>query len=93
MSIKGIGEGENAFSCRTNHAECCKTSRSGGFFYPNGTMVPIKRAGQGFYRDRGEKEVRLNRIEGTVLPTGKFHCEIPDESGEMQNLCITLVLV
>ena len=91
MSIESIGEGENALFCRTNHAECCRASRSGEFFYPNGTMVPIRRAGHGFYRDRGKEEVRLHRMEGTVLPIGKFRCEIPDESGEMQSLYITLV--
>ena len=56
-------------------------------------MVPIRRAGHGFYRDRGKEKVRLHRMEGTVLPTGKFRCEIPDESGEMQSLYITLVLI
>lgn len=90
VCIEKIGVAENALSCRTNHPECCKTSRRGEFFYPNGTMVPIKKAGQGFYRDRGEGEIHLNRVEGIMFPTGKFRCEIPNSSGEMQNLYITL---
>ena len=93
VSIEKIGEAENALSCRTKHAECCKTSRSGEFFYPNGTMVPIKKVGYGFYRDREDSgEVRLNRAEETgMLPLGKFHCEIPDPNGDIQSLYITLV--
>lgn len=93
VSIEKIGEAENALSCRTKHAECCKTSRSGEFIYPNGTIVPIKKAGYGFYRDREDSgEVRLNRAEETgMLPLGKFHCEIPDPNGDIQSLYITLV--
>ena len=91
VNIQEIGEAENALSCRTNNAQCCKSNRSGEFFYPNGTMVPIRKAGHGFYRDRREGEIRLNRLEEATLPVGKFRCEIPDANGDIQSLYITLV--
>ena len=89
--MQEIGEAENALSCRTNNADCCKSSRSGEFYYSNGTMVPIRKTGHGFYRDRGVREIRLNRLEEATLPMGKFRCEIPDANGDNQNLYITLV--
>jgi hypothetical protein len=95
VSMQEIGEGENALSCRTNNADCCKSSRSGEFFYPNGTLVPIRKTGHGFYRDRGEGEIHLNRLEeaNIMLPMGKFRCEIPGPgpTGDLQSLYITLV--
>lgn len=91
VNLWEIGEAENALSCRTNSADCCKSSRSGEFFYPNGTVIPIRKAGHGFYRDRGEGEIRLNRLEEVMLPVGKFRCEIPDANGDVQSLYITLV--
>ena len=71
---------------------CCGTlpNRFGQFYYPNGVQVPVSNAGQGFYRNRGNQVIRLNRREGATSPTGKYRCEIPDASGEMQNIYITL---
>ena len=52
----------------------------------------MKKAGYGFYRDRGVQEVRLNQREGVTSPTGKFRCAVPDASGTIQNLIIYLQL-
>ena len=92
VSIANIGEGMDALLCRTNLINCCGTlpNRFGEFYYPNGVMVPVNNARQGFYRNRGDQEIRLNRRDGVSSPTGRFHCEIPDASGVMQNLFITL---
>ena len=94
VSLNRIGEGEEgALVCRTDKVDCCGTfpNRLGQFYYPNGVQVPIKNAGQGFYRNRGDQMIRLNRHQGVVSPKGKFHCEIPDANGEVQHLYITLV--
>ena len=94
VSVASIGEGEeNALICRTDRIDCCGTvpNRYGQFYYPNGIQVPINNGGQGFYRNRGDQVIRLNRREGVASPTGKFRCEIPDASGENQNIYITLV--
>ena len=93
VSLLSIGEGENrALICRTDSTNCCGTlpNRFGQFYYPNGVQVPVNSAGQGFYRNRGDQLIRLNRREGATSPTGRYRCEIPDASGEMQKLYITL---
>ena len=51
--------------------------------------MPVNNAGQGFYRNRGDQLIRLNRRQGATSPTGRYRCEIPDASGEIQNLYIT----
>jgi hypothetical protein len=89
-----IGEGDHgALICRTDRVDCCGTipNRYGQFYYPRGGQVLIKSAGQGFYRNRGDQLIRLNRQEGVTSPAGRYRCEIPDASGEIQNLYITLV--
>lgn len=98
MLLSRVGEGEHSgLICKTDKVDCCGTvpNRHGQFYYPNGLQVPIRsvsaRAGHGFYRDRGAQEIRLNRREEGIPPTGKYHCEIPDASGEIKTLYITLV--
>ena len=93
LALTEIGEGEDALICKTDREGCCKTrlNRIGEFYYPNGVKIPINKRGEKLYRNRGEKEVRLNRKEGAVSPIGRFHCEIPDAKGVMQSLYITLI--
>ena len=91
-SLLEVGEGENALLCKTNRKECCGTppNRFGEFYYPNGIKVPIAKQQQGFYRNRGENVIRLNRRDGITSPTGKYQCEIPDASGSVQNIYMSL---
>ena len=90
--LSEVGEREKALLCKTNKEDCCGTppNRFGEFYYPSDNKVPIAKEQQGFYRNRGEKVIRLNRRDGTISPTGKYRCEIPDASGTIQNLHITL---
>ena len=93
VSMDRVGEGKDgALICRTDKVDCCGdiSNRFGEFYYPTGTQVPIKRAGQGFYRNRGDQVIRLNRRRGATSPQGKYRCEIPNASGETKNLYITL---
>ena len=92
LSLSKIREGESALLCKTNLMKCCGTvpNRIGEFYYPNGVKVPVNSRAHGFYRDRGDQVVRLNRREQIISPTGTFRCEIPDENEVMQNLFITL---
>ena len=71
-----MGENENALLCKTNLVTCCGTlpNRIGEFYYPSGDTVSVKKAGDGFYRDRGVQEV--HQREGVTSPTGKFHCAV-----------------
>ena len=90
VTMLDIGERSSALLCKTNMDDCCKSAHLGEFYYPNGVQVPIKALRHGFYRNRGEGVIRLNRREGTEYPTGIYRCEIPDASGELQNIYITL---
>ena len=90
MTMLDIGEGSSALLCKTNSDSCCKSAQIGQFYYPTGVQVPIKALGHGFYRNRSESMIRLNRRKGTNFPTGIYHCKIPDASGEMQNIYITI---
>ena len=91
-SLLEVGEGENALFCKTSREECCGTppNRFGEFYYPNGTKVPIAKLQQGFYCNRGQQVIRLNRREGVTSPAGRYQCEIPDASGMTQNIYIVL---
>ena len=93
ISLSDVGENEQALMCRTDLLTCCATppNRFGEFYYPSGDAVSVKKAGHGFYRDRGAQEVRLNRREGVISPSGRFRCAVPDASGTMQNLFIHLL--
>ena len=92
VTISAIGENDNALVCKTDKTECCGTlpNRFGQFYYPNTAQVPINRAGDGFYRNRGSQMIRLNRRPGTVGPTGLYSCEIPDSSGTNRKIFVNL---
>ena len=88
-----VGEGERALLCKTDLEECCgmQPNRFGEFYYPNGVRVPIARHQQGFYRNRGEQVIRLNRRDGATSPTGKYQCKIPNAGGVTVDIYITLM--
>ena len=98
VNITEVGEGENALICRTNHPTCCKANGEqnaiGEFYYPNGVQVPIRKINHGFYRNRGEQTVRLNRrVDVKVYsPTGAFCCEVVDACNKEQTICMYLVM-
>ena len=94
VSILAISEGDNALLCKTNKQDCCGTpqNRFGEFYYPNGVKVPIRIAGEGFYRDRGDQLIRLNRRQDTNSPTGRYYCVIPDASGVDQKIYINIII-
>ena len=91
--LRLIGENENALLCKTDLEDCCGTrpNRFGEFYYPNGVQVPIKSRGHGFYRNRGEQEVRLHRREGVTTPIGRFRCQVPDAREDPQSIYIELL--
>ena len=94
ISIDTIGQDDEALLCKTDKEECCikKSDRVGEFYYPNGVQVPINKARQGFYRNRGSQLIRLNRRPGIMSPTGSYRCEIPDKNGATQNIFVNLAL-
>ena len=92
VSVSEIGEGTSALYCKTDKEECCGTipNRFGQFYYPNGVQVPIANRQQGFYRNRGDQVIRLNRREDIMSPTGTYRCEIPNADDETVKIYITL---
>ena len=92
VNILAIGEGSSALLCKTNKQDCCGTvpDRFGEFYYPDGTRVSIFLSGDGFYRNRGNQMIRLNRKDGVSSPTGRYSCEIPDASGVIHKIFINI---
>ena len=92
IALSEIGEGEKALYCKTDKEDCCGTvpNRFGKFYYPSGVEVSVAWQQHGFYRNRGDKIIRLNRKEGITSPTGTYQCEIPNADDEIVNIYITL---
>ena len=90
--ITDIGEDVHALLCVTNLATCCDSvgSRTGEWFYPSGSVVPIKLNNDSFYRNRGPSVVRLNRKNGTLSPTGLYCCQVPDATLSNKTVCANI---
>ena len=92
--MQDIGEGRSALLCKTDKLDCCHIppNRYGQFYYPDGGQVPIRAEQQGFYRNRGEQLIRLNKRKGMESPPGKYRCEIPTAAGEVASIYVTLTM-
>ena len=90
LSLSSIGEGENALRCVTDGQCCGSPFRAGEFYFPDTSRVLTQGAGGDFYRNRGDGMIRLNRRNNATSPTGVYRCEIPDSTGSLQQLFITL---
>ena len=92
--LSSIGEGDaGALLCTTDRTACCTyiPNRAGEWYYPDGMMVSTFGAGQPYYRNRGTSMIRLNRRPNmglSVMYTGIYCCEIPDQNNVMQTLCV-----
>ena len=90
--VENIGEEKNALHCLTANPTCCGNPphRSGEFYFPNDTLVPISGSGQNFYRNRGDRFIRLNRRNDANSPTGRYRCELPDTNEVMRSIFIDI---
>ena len=98
--LQNIGEGDaGALLCTTDRTACCTGAfgRGGEWFYPDGRIVPIKGpsppppGADPYYRNRGTSFICLNRRSNqglSVMYTGVYCCEIPDQMNVMQTLCV-----
>ena len=84
--VDDIGEGENALFCVTDNSACCRSTGQGEFMFPNGSLVPTANAQRDFYRNRGSQFIRFNRRNGATSPLGKYSCDIPNASGDLQRI-------
>ena len=66
---------------------CCRGIDGGNvgeWHFPNGTMVPRNSSAPSsanFTRNGFTHQVRLNRRNGAVLPTGMYECRVPELGG------------
>ena len=95
IGVSNIGEGDNALLCHTDNHSCCqqRRNRAGEWYFPNGRVVGIlgnqNYHGDYFYRNRGEGQVRLNRV-GNPSESGYFCCRIPDARSVNQTLHVNI---
>ena len=74
-------------------------SRSGEWYYPNGTQVPVEGIDASFYRTRRDSGTNvlggalLNRRNDAMGPTGIYNCVILDPNGDAQTLYVGLYTV
>ena len=96
VALRDIGPtAPGALFCLTNNTSCCR-GRDGGsageWFLPGQTTpvvgVNSQEAGSAdFTRARAPSAVLLNH-RTTSGPSGVYHCEIPDGSGQLKTLYI-----
>ena len=86
VTLKDIGEGDDALLCITNLTGCCQSPANGNWFFPNGTRVPSSNVQWDFHRARGQMMVRLNRRRGGE--EGIYCCVIPDSMNVNQTIYI-----
>ena len=89
--VTDIGETEKALLCITDLVFCCDVNRMGEWLFPNQTQVPIKIRSHGFYRNRGQNVVRLNRKNGTQSPTGPYCCQVLDATLRNITACANII--
>ena len=77
------------------NTQCCRGSDGGNvgeWYLPGGTLLP--RFGSApsaeFSRSGYTEQVRLNRRNNAMTPTGAFECRVPDGSGVDQSASIIL---
>ena len=88
VNITDIGTDSAALICTTTNSDCCFGRQGNGWYLPNGFEL-FNTNTQPYYRTRSTSPgaVRLNRNPGATT-TGVFHCDIPDDSGDLQSLYV-----
>ena len=95
-----VTDGGDPLVCATQLTPCCGTApnRFGGWYYPNGTQVPVSGGGYSFYRTRRDSNSVNNVLGGALLnrrfnamgPTGIYNCIIRSSDGTDQTLYVGL---
>ena len=100
--ITGIGDSTTdpagpSLVCVTSNVntQCCRTVDGGNvgeWYFPNGTMVPRNRAAPSadFTRTGSTHEVRLNRRNNAMSPTGIYECRVPSPGAGNASAQITI---
>ena len=90
VTITDTGTDVAALICTSTRPGCCLSTDGSHWYFPDGSQV--QRTGTTYYRTRtvsivGGGTVRLHRNPGATT-TGVFHCDIPDDSGDLQSLYV-----
>ncbi|XP_064385046.1 sushi, von Willebrand factor type A, EGF and pentraxin domain-containing protein 1-like isoform X2 [Halichondria panicea] len=87
--IPDIGEGDDGLLCVTEYENCCSNSVA-RFYYPDGSLVSSF-SRSSLYQNIGEQLVRLNKRDGSLSPTGRYRCDIPDDKGVTLSIFINII--
>jgi hypothetical protein len=84
MGVDPVDPG-TSLVCRTEHVnmQCCRGSdggRAGEWFDPNDNQLP-RFSAVDFSRSGYAQQVRLNRRNNAMSPTGVFECRVPPMGG------------
>ena len=79
--------------CTTVYRPCCSTPGQGGWYYPNGSVVPPAAGGATLFTSRsGQGYIGLNQRnnfrENGLNVDGVYSCEVPDASGMNDTLYV-----
>ena len=91
-------EAGSSLVCVTSNVntQCCRGSDGGNvgeWYFPDGTMVPRNSGARSadFTRSGFTRQVRLNRRNSAMSPTGTYECRVPDgDTGELVIASVTL---
>ena len=92
VTITDIGTGSAALICTTTRQACCLSTDGSHWYFPDGSQVQRFET-LSYYRTRtisgalSGGTVSLHRNPGATT-TGVFHCDIPDDSGDLQSLYV-----
>ena len=101
INIGNIGDNDDdALQCHTDGPNCCDSEHTkngsvlGEWYYPNGSRVLSLNesyyvSNYGYFVRRSQSVVRLFAGSGPT-ESGRYCCEIPDQYGLNQTLCVNL---
>ena len=93
VTITDIGTGSQALLCTTTNSGCCSSGNpTTQWYFPNGSQVQnlgLSPPSMTFSRTRSTSPgtVLLHR-NSEATTTGVFRCDIPDVSGDLQNIYV-----
>ena len=85
-SMVDITDPDRSLVCVTSNVntECCRGSdggRAGEWYFPDGNQVPRNAESDDFSRSGFTHQVRLNRRNNAMGPTGVYECRVPSLGG------------
>ena len=90
--MSNIHTANDGLQCITDKMPCCNQDQLGKWLFPDGSAVPEQGNATSFYISRGlnNGRVNLNRLKGSLMPTGNYCCVVPDAVGKENTVCVTV---